>query len=177
MRVHNVEMRENALSGRETRRMLHRHLGRTCRRQHHGSRPRRGLAPAALTRLQLGAQHTDARTLNTPTSPRHIPAATTPFDERNGSIFEHALGSTRFIQFYTLGLQSKNQENKLLASVLRTKHTAPETKPSGRSEAARPRGIAKRKCTMHAALTVRVGAALSQTIYAYDAKHVPRWCN
>ena len=28
---------------------------------------------------------------------------------------------------------------------------------------------------MHAALTVRVGAALSQKIYAYDAKHVPRW--
>ena len=30
---------------------------------------------------------------------------------------------------------------------------------------------------MHAALTVRVGAALSQKIYACDAKHVPRWCN
>ena len=30
---------------------------------------------------------------------------------------------------------------------------------------------------MHAALTVRVGAALSQKIYAYDAKHVPRWGN
>ena len=30
---------------------------------------------------------------------------------------------------------------------------------------------------MHAALTVRVGVALSQKIYAYDAKHVPRWGN
>ena len=29
----------------------------------------------------------------------------------------------------------------------------------------------------HPALTVRVGAALSQKIYAYDAKHVPRWGN
>ena len=57
----------------------------------------------------------------------------------------------------------------LLASVLRTKLTAPKTKPSGRSEAARPRGVAKRRCTMHAALTVRVGAALSQKIYADDA--------
>ena len=47
-----------------------------------------------------------------------------------------------------------------MASVLRTKLTAPETKPSGRSEAARPRGVAKRVCTMHAALTVRGGAPL-----------------
>ena len=39
---------------------------------------------------------------------------------------------------------------------------APKKKPSGRSEAARPRGVAKRMCTMHAALTVRGGAALNK---------------
>ena len=76
-----------------------------------------------------------------------------------------------------LGTPIWKPRKTLLASVLRTKLTAPETKPSGRSEAARPRGVAKRRCTMHAALTVRVGAALSQKIYACDAKHVPRWCN
>ena len=35
----------------------------------------------------------------------------------------------------------------LLASVLRTKHTAPEKKPSDRSNAARPGEVEKRRCT------------------------------
>ena len=64
-----------------------------------------------------------------------------------------------------LGTPIWKPRKALLASVLRTKLTAPETKPSGRSEAARPRGVAKRRCTMHAALTVRVGAALSTLLH------------
>ena len=76
-----------------------------------------------------------------------------------------------------LGTPIRKPRKTLLASVLRTKLTAPERKPSDRSKAAWPGGVAKRKCTRHAALTVRVGAALSQKIYAYDAKHVPRWGN
>ena len=47
-------------------------------------------------------------------------------------------------------------------------------RPQRSSEAER---ISEKKVHMHAALTVRVGAALSQKIYAYDAKHVPRWGN
>ena len=55
----------------------------------------------------------------------------------------------------------------LLASVLRTKHTAPEKKPPDRSKAARPGGVEKRRCTRHAALTVRVGTAPIQKVNAW----------
>ena len=64
----------------------------------------------------------------------------------------------------------------LLASVLRTKLTAPEKKPSDRSNAARPDEVEKIRCTGYAALTVLVGTALIQKIKACDTRHVHEWC-
>ena len=69
--------------------------------------------------------------------------------------------STRCTHFCTLGFQSENQTfaplesnrkpwKALLASVLLTKHTAPEKKPSDRSNATRPGEVEERRCTGHA---------------------------
>ena len=71
----------------------------------------------------------------------------------------------------------------LLASVLWTKHTAQEKKLSDRINAARPGEVEKRRCTGHAALTVRVGTALIRFCTAPNSKtqlnfvkHVSHFC-
>ena len=54
--------------------------------------------------------------------------------------------STKFTHAWTFESNRKPWKT-LLASVLRTKHTAPEKKPSDRSNAAMPRVVVKSRCT------------------------------
>ena len=81
-----------------------------------------------------------------------------------------------FTHFRTLGLQSKNQQKRFWQASSRL-----STRPRRRNHqtVAKQRvawRVAKRKCTRHAALTVRVRAGLSQKINACDARQKPRWC-
>ena len=82
---------------------------------------------------------------------------------------------TRSTNFCTFGIQLKNIENPwkaLRASVLLTKHTAPEKKPSDRSNATRPGEVEKRMCT-RARCSIR---ASRESADSKDKAFFVLWC-
>ena len=98
----------------------------------------------------------------------------TGISNRNSVVGDKLLGSGSAIRTGISNRNSIEEPGKaFLESVPRTKHTAREKKPSDRGNAARPGEVEKRRCTGHAALTVRGGTAI-QNIEACNARHGAR---